>query len=76
MLAVYYTKIWIKDFIKRGRKIGSNTNFTDLRNSKIDSTRPWLIEIDNYCIISMGVTIYYHMTIVCLQLEECTGNGM
>lgn len=46
--------------INGGAEIGTHTVFSDIVNSKIDSTRPWLLSIGDYCVISSGVTILTH----------------
>ena len=56
----FYSKSWIKNFKRKGGVIGEKTVFVDLRKSKIDSTRPWLLEIGKYSVISSGVTILTH----------------
>lgn len=61
---------WLKRFVsseefvsylnKKGVKCGLHTKFFDIKNTFIDTQRPWLLEIGDYCKITRGVTILQH----------------
>lgn len=50
----------IKYFRKIGMRIGEGTTIFDPRNTLIDETRPWLIEIGKNVQITYGVTMLTH----------------
>ena len=54
------SKTYIKHLRALGMKIGNRTIVYDPRNTIIDQTRPWLIEIGNDVKITYGVTILTH----------------
>lgn len=64
MLFLFTKKETEQDYIdnlrEKGIKIGHNTVFFDWRSNIVDTQRPWLIEIGNYCKITHGVVILSH----------------
>lgn len=61
----YFTRFADKyDFNKilncQGIKVGRNTIFYDPNSISIDRTRPWMLEIGDYCKVCKGVTILAH----------------
>lgn len=53
-----------KDYIiylnSKGIKCGKHTKFFDTRNIFVDTQRPWMLEIGDYCKITRGVLILQH----------------
>lgn len=56
----YDSDTYIKFLRKKGVRIGKYTKFFDVRNTHIDITRPWLIEIGDNVQITRGVTLLTH----------------
>lgn len=60
-LKQYYDSDSFTKYLKKfGIIIGKGTKFFDPKNTKIDITRPYLLEIGDYCKITSGVTILTH----------------
>ena len=55
-----YRKAFIKRLIKGGASVGKHSKIYDPLHSKIDMSRPWLLKIGDYTLITSGVTILTH----------------
>lgn len=55
-----YRHSLVKKILAGGGKIGKHTVISNPFKTKIDITRPYLLEIGDYCVISSGVTILTH----------------
>lgn len=51
---------YVNRLIQKGVCCGKHTKFFDITNTTIDISRPWLLEIGDYCKITAGVTILTH----------------
>lgn len=51
---------YVKHLNDIGVKCGQHTKFFDITKTTIDTGRPWLLEIGDYCKITGGVTILTH----------------
>ncbi len=51
---------FIKHLAKQGVTCGKHTKFFDITRTSIDASRPWLLEIGDYCKIAPNVTILTH----------------
>lgn len=54
------SELYIKHLKRKGVKIGEGTKIHDPRTTRIDVTRPYLVEIGNDVNIAAGVTILTH----------------
>lgn len=63
-LKFFPSSISNEEFVKRlndkGVKCGKHTKFFDITKTTLDISRPWLLEIGDYCKITAGVTILAH----------------
>lgn len=51
---------YVSRLIQKGVICGKHTKFFDITKTNIDISRPWLLEIGDYCKITGGVTILTH----------------
>lgn len=51
---------FIKYLNNAGVQCGSHTKFFDIKNVFVDTQRPWMLEIGDYCKITRGVIILQH----------------
>lgn len=51
---------YVNHLIQKGVDCGKHTKFFDITNITIDTSRPWLLQIGDYCKITAGVTILTH----------------
>ena len=51
---------FINRLISRGVSCGKHTKFFDITRTHLDISRPWLLEIGDYCKIAPGVSILAH----------------
>lgn len=56
----YSSHVFVKYLRNIGINIGKGTYFFDPLNTKVDISRPYLLEIGNYCKITGGVIILTH----------------
>lgn len=63
-LRYYPSSISDEEFISHlhniGVECGSHTKFFEINNIRLDTTRPWLLKIGDYCKITGGVIILTH----------------
>ena len=59
-LSNWYREYYTNRLRKRGAKIGKNVKIYDPLRTYIDETRPWLLSIGDYTLITSGVTILTH----------------